>query len=115
MSEAVQAEVVPDAPEKAGPLAVFSLALGVVSLLILPLGFCCGCVSFLTLVFGAAAVVLGVLEVRRIGRGESSPKGRWMAWVGAGAGALACVLFVIWIIVMLAIYGMAIFKVGPYK
>lgn len=115
MSDAVQPEVVTGPPEKAGIMAVASLALGAVSLLILPLGFCCGCVSFLTLVFGLAAVVLGVIEARRIGRGESSPKGRWMALVGAGAGALACVLFVIWIIVMLAIYGMAIFKVGPYK
>jgi hypothetical protein len=96
-------------------MAIASLALGAVSLLILPLGFCCGCVSFLTLVFGIAAAALGYVEVKRIGRGESSPKGRWMALVGAGAGALACVLFVIWIIVMLAIYGMAIFKVGPYK
>lgn len=102
-------------PDKPSPLAVASLTCGVVGLLTMIPGFCCVCATGLALILGGVAIVLGFVELRRISAGQSCPKGRWMAIAGVVSGALACVAFVIYIIVMIALYGMSIFKLGPFR
>ena len=47
-----------------------------------------------------AAIVLGIIEVKKIGRGQSSPKGRGMAIAGIILGAVGIVFGIIWMIVI---------------
>ena len=91
MSDELQASsetIQPPAPDKASGMAIAALVLGI-------LGFCCcGCLA------GLPALVVGYIENGKIGRGESSEKGKWMVIVAMVLGIISLVMAcvqVIWI------------------
>ena len=90
-AEEVKAEVV-GSEDRPGPMAIISLVCGILSLL-------CHCVpvagSFIGFALSVAAIVLGIIEVRSIGKGESSSKGRGMAIAGIILGAVGIVFGII--------------------
>jgi hypothetical protein len=95
-AEEVKAEVV-GPEERPGPMAIVSLICGILSVL-------CHCVpvagSFIGFALSVAAIVLGIIEIRKISRGESSEKGKGMAVAGIILGAVGIVFGIIWIIVI---------------
>ena len=95
-TEEVKAEVV-GAEERPGPMAIVALICGILSVL-------CHCVpvagSFIGFVLSVAAIVLGILEIRKIGKGESSEKGKGMAIAGIILGAVGIVFGIIWAIII---------------
>jgi hypothetical protein len=94
--EEVKAEVV-GAEDKAGPMAIVALICGILSVL-------CHCVpvagSFIGFILSVAAIVLGILELNRIKKGQASTKGRGMSIAGIILGAVGIVVGIIWIIVI---------------
>jgi hypothetical protein len=78
-------------------MAIIALICGILSVL-------CHCVpvagSFIGFVLSVAAIVLGIIEIRKIGRGESNAKGKGMALAGIILGAVGIVFGIIWIIVI---------------
>ncbi len=85
----------PVLPEKASGMAITALILG-----ILGLPCCCG-MTGLGWVLGIIAIVIGFMENGKIGRGETSSKGKAMAMIGIVLGfidvLLGC-LQILWII-----------------
>ncbi len=82
-------EAVPPVPEKASGMAITALVLGI-------LGLCC-CGIFA----GVPALIVGWMENSKIGRGESSPKGKGFAVAGMILGVISIILGclqLIWII-----------------
>ena len=67
-------------PDKASGMAVTALVLGILSFC------CCGFIA------GIPALILGYMENGKIGRHESSPKGKWMVLVGMILGAISILL-----------------------
>ena len=86
-AEEVKAEVV-GLEDRPGPMAIISLVCGILSVL-------CHCVpvagSFIGFVLSVAAIVLGIIEIKRIGRGESSEKGKGMCIAGIILGAVGII------------------------
>lgn len=78
-------------PEKASGMAVASLVLSLV-------GICCT----ITAVVG---LILGLIELGKIKKGESSAKGKGMATAGVVIGAIAIGLGVLWTIYSMATGG----------
>lgn len=95
-AEEVKAEVV-GSEDRPGPMAIVALICGILSVL-------CHCVpvagSFIGFALSVAAIVLGILEMRKIGRGESSEKGKGMAIAGIILGAVGIVFGIIWIVII---------------
>jgi hypothetical protein len=95
-AEEVKAEVV-GSEDRPGPMAIIALICGILSVL-------CHCVpvagSFIGFVLSVAAIVLGIIEIKKIGRGDSSAKGKGMAIAGIILGAVGIVFGIIWIIVI---------------
>jgi uncharacterized membrane protein HdeD (DUF308 family) len=95
-AEEVKAEVV-GSEERPGPMAIIALICGILSVL-------CHCVpvagSFIGFVLSVAAIVLGIIEIKKIGKGESSAKGRGMALAGIILGAVGIVFGIIWVIIL---------------
>jgi len=95
-AEEVKAEVV-GSEERPGPMAIIALVCGILSVL-------CHCVpiagSFIGFVLSVAAIVLGIIEIKKIGRGESSAKGRGMSIAGIILGAVGIVFGIIWAIII---------------
>ncbi len=101
-AEEVKAEVV-DSEERPGPMAIVSLVCGILSVL-------SNCIpvagSFIGFFLSVAAIVLGIIEIKRIGRGESSIKGKGMSIAGIILGAVGIVFGIIWLILLsLAVFG----------
>lgn len=82
-SQAAQGVIVQD---KASGMAITALVLGILS-------FCC-CGMFA----GIPALIVGFIENGKINRGQSSPKGKWMAVVGIIMGIISLILSCIQII-----------------
>ena len=99
--EDVKAEVV-GSEERPGPMAVTALVCGILSLL-------CHCIpvagSFIGFALSIAAIVLGIIETKKIGKGESSEKGKAMAMVGIILGALGIVFGII-LAIVIAVVGL---------
>ncbi len=95
-AEKVKAEVV-GSEERPGPMAIVALICGILSVL-------CHCVpiagSFIGFFLSVAAIVLGIIETKRIGRGEGSVKGKGMSMAGIILGAVGIVFGIIWIIII---------------
>ncbi len=95
-AEEVKAEVV-GSEERPGPMAIVALICGILSVI-------CHCVpiagSFIGFFLSVAAIVLGIIETKRIGRGEGSIKGKGMSTAGIILGAVGIVFGIIWIIII---------------
>ena len=95
-AEEVKAEVV-GSEDRPGPMAIIALICGILSVL-------CHCIpvagAFIGFVLSIAAIVLGIIEIKKIGRGESSPKGKGMAIAGIILGAVGILFGIIWMIVI---------------
>ena len=95
-AEEVKAEVV-GSEDRPGVMAIVALICGILSVL-------CHCVpvagSFIGFALSVAAIVLGIIEVRKISRGESSLKGKGMAIAGIILGAVGIVFGIIWAIII---------------
>ncbi|MEE8324290.1 MAG: DUF4190 domain-containing protein [Candidatus Humimicrobiaceae bacterium] len=95
-AEEVKAEVV-GSEERPGPMAIVALICGILSVI-------CHCVpiagSFIGFFLSVAAIVLGIIETKRIGRGEGSVKGKGMSMAGIILGAVGIVFGIIWIILI---------------
>jgi hypothetical protein len=92
-AEEVKAEVV-GSEDRPGPMAIIALICGILSIL------CCA-VPGLGFILSIAALVLGIIEIKRIGRNESSIKGKGMATAGIILGAAGIVLGIIaWAILL---------------
>jgi len=95
-AEEVKAEVV-GSEERPGPMAIVALICGILSVL-------CHCVpvagSFIGFFLSVAAIVLGIIEMKRIGRGEGSAKGKGMALAGLILGIAGIVVGIIFIIIV---------------
>ena len=90
-AEEVKAEVV-GSEERPGPMAIVALICGILSML------CCY-VPLFGFILSVAAIVLGIIEVKKIGKGESSLKGKGMCIAGIILGAAGIVLGIVsWII-----------------
>jgi hypothetical protein len=104
--EEVKAEVI-GKEDKLGVLAIVSLVTGIVGIVI-----CCIPVAggFLGFCSAVAAIVTGVLELKKIERGESSVKGKGMALTGFILGIVAAVFTVV-VIILLIVMGMNFFNI----
>ncbi len=95
-AEEVKAEVV-GSEERPGPMAIVALICGILSVI-------CHCVpvagSFISFILSVAAIVLGIIEIKRIGRGESSTKGKGISMAGIILGAVGIVVGIIFIIIV---------------
>ena len=95
-AEEVKAEVV-GSEERPGPMAIVALVCGILSVI-------CHCIpiagSFIGFFLSVAAIVLGIIEIKRIGRGEGSAKGKGMALAGIILGAVGIVFGIIWIVII---------------
>ena len=92
-AEEVKAEVV-GSEDRPGPMAIIALICGILSIL------CCA-IPGLGFILSIAALVLGIIEVKRIGRNESSTKGKGMAIAGIILGAAGLVFGIIgWAILL---------------
>ncbi len=95
-AEEVKAEVV-GSEERPGPMAIVALICGILSVL-------CHCVpiagSFIGFFLSVAAIVLGIIEIKRIGRGEGSVKGKGMALAGIILGAVGIVFGILWMVII---------------
>jgi len=95
-AEEVKAEVV-GSEDRPGPMAIVALICGILSVL-------CHCVPvagmFLGFILSVAAIILGIIESKKIGRGESSTKGKGMAIAGIILGAVGIVFGIIWAILL---------------
>jgi hypothetical protein len=95
-TEEVKAEVV-GSEERPGPMAIVSLICGILSVI-------CHCVpiagSIIGFILSVAAIVLGIIEIKRIGRGESSEKGKGMCIAGIILGAVGIIVGIIWIVII---------------
>jgi hypothetical protein len=104
--EEVKAEVIGN-EDKLGVLAIVSLVTGIVGIVI-------GCIpiagGFLGFCSAVAAIVTGVLERKKIERGESSVKGKGMALAGLILGIVA-VVFAVVMIILLIVMGMGFFNI----
>ena len=94
--EEVKAEVV-GSEERPGPMAIVALVCGILSVL-------CHCVPvagmFIGFILSVAAIVLGIIETKKIGRGESNAKGKGMATAGIILGAVGIVFGIIWAVIL---------------
>ena len=95
-AEEVKAEVV-GSEDRPGPMAIVALVCGILSVI-------CHCIpiagSFIGFFLSVAAIVLGIIEIKRIGRGEGSAKGKGMALAGIILGAVGIVFGIIWIVII---------------
>ena len=95
-AEEVKAEVV-GSEERPGPMAIVALICGILSVI-------CHCVpvagSFIGFFLSVAAIVLGIIETKRIGRGEGSVKGKGMSMAGIILGAVGIVFGILWIVII---------------
>jgi hypothetical protein len=92
-AEEVKAEVV-GSEERPGPMAIIALICGILSLL------CCA-VPGLGFILSIAALVLGIIEIKRIERNESSANGKGMAIAGIILGAAGLVFgIILWAILV---------------
>jgi len=95
-AEEVKAEVV-GSEDKPGGMAIGALVCGILSVL-------CHCVPFAGMFIGfalsIAAIVLGVLEKKKIANNESSEKGSGMALAGIILGAVGIVFGIIWAVIL---------------
>ena len=78
-------------------MAIVALICGILSVI-------CHCVpvagSFIGFFLSVAAIVLGIIETKRIGRGEGSAKGKGMALAGIILGAVGIVFGILWIVII---------------
>ena len=91
--EEVKAEVVGVPEDKASGLAITALVLGIV-------GAVCFWVPGLNFALGLAALIIGIIEFKKIGAGTSSPKGRGMALAEIILGAVAIFVAIIYVIAL---------------
>ena len=77
--------------EKRGTLAVMALIFGIAAIVISWVPF----VNYLSLLIAIAAMVIGVVELKRIDRGTSSSAGRGFTITGIILGAVAVVLGIV--------------------
>ncbi|MHB0866646.1 MAG: DUF4234 domain-containing protein [Thermoleophilia bacterium] len=75
--------------DKAGGLALAATILSILGL------FCCGLTSIV-------GIILGVIELGRIKKGESSAKGRGLAMAGVVVGAIVVVLYILVVVISIA-------------
>ncbi len=98
-AEEVKAEVV-GSEDRSGPMAIVALICGILSML------CC-VVPVFGFILSIAAIVLGIIESKKIGRGESNAKGKGMAIAGIILGVVG-VLAGITMFVILPIVGVSL-------
>jgi len=95
-AEEVKAEVV-GSEDRPGPMAVVALICGILSVL-------CHCIPiagmFIGFILSIAAIVLGIIESKKIGKGESNAKGKGMATAGIILGAVGIIFGIIWAILL---------------
>ena len=77
--------------EKRGTLAVMALIFGIAAIVTSWVPF----VNYLSLLIAIAAMVIGVVELKRIDRGTSSSAGRSFTIAGTILGAVAVVLGIV--------------------
>jgi hypothetical protein len=85
-------------PDKASGLAVTTLVLGILS-------FCC--CSFFA---GIPALICGYLENGKIGRNQSSAKGKWMVITGMILGVISLILGCLQILWVIFFGGMGVLE-----
>ena len=91
--EEVKAEVGGVPVDKPSGLAITALVLGIV-------GVVCSWVIVLNFALGIAALIIGIIEFKKISAGTSSPKGRGMALAGIILGSVAIFAAIIYVIVI---------------
>ena len=95
-AEEVKAEVV-GSEDRPGPMAIVALICGILSVL-------CHCIPiagmFIGFILSIAAIVLGIIESKKIGKGESNAKGKGMATAGIILGAVGILFGIIWAILL---------------
>ena len=95
-AEEVKAEVV-GSEDRPGPMAIVALICGILSVL-------CHCIPiagmFIGFILSIAAIVLGIIESKKIGKGESDAKGKGMATAGIILGAVGILFGIIWAILL---------------
>jgi tetrahydromethanopterin S-methyltransferase subunit C len=79
------------ANEKRGTLAVLALIFGIAAIIISWVPF----VNFLSILLAIAAMILGVIEIRRIDTGKTPAIGKSFAITGIILGAVAVVLGIV--------------------
>ena len=94
----VPAFVLPDAQG-----AMPAMVLGIISLVVLPLGCCCGVGSLASVVLGILAIVFGVTSRNRINASGGTVGGSGKAMAGIVCGGIAVGLAAILFILALAI------------
>ena len=94
-------------PTPRGPqtdqIAIVSFVMGCVALVLtVGLGCCCGPLGALGIAIGIAAIVLGVIAIKRIGSDPSGPPGKGLAIAGISLGGVTTALAILGIVLVLA-------------
>jgi len=102
-AEEVKAEVV-GSEDRSGPMAIVALVCGILSML------CCA-IPVVGFILSVAAIVLGIIENKKIGRGESNAKGKGMATAGIILGVVGILAGIV-MFVILPIIGISLGAFG---
>jgi hypothetical protein len=106
-TEEVQPQVIgaPAPEDKASGLAITAMVIGIVAIV-------CSWVIGLNFALGIAALVIGIIEFKKINDKQSSEKGKGMALTGIILGSLAILGSIIYVIVI-AVTAVSIFSWLP--
>jgi hypothetical protein len=91
----------PDAPN-----ATIAMVLGIVALIITPIGCCCGLIEIIPIILGIVAVVLGIGARNRVNASGGTLGGGGKATAGIITGGIAVVLGVVFGVLYAVLYGL---------
>jgi hypothetical protein len=86
--------------------AMVSMILGIISLILTPIGCCCGFVEIVPIVLGIVAVVMGIQARNRVNASGGTLGGGGKAQAGIITGIIAVILGVVFGVLYAVLYGL---------
>ena len=92
-------------PEAQG--ATISMVLGIIALVLTPVGCCCGLIEIVPIVLGVVAVIMGIQARNRVNASGGTLGGGGKAQAGLITGIIAVILGVVFGVIYLALFGLS--------
>ena len=92
-------------PEAQG--ATISMVLGIIALVLTPIGCCCGLIEILPIVLGVVAVIMGIQARNRVNASGGTLGGGGKAQAGLITGIIAVILGVVFGVIYIALFGLS--------
>jgi len=87
--------------------ATVSMVLGIIALILTPVGCCCGLIEIAAIVLGVVAVVMGIQARNRVNASGGTLGGGGKAQAGLITGIIAVILGVIFGVLYLVLFGLS--------